>query len=225
MAVSWFWQLYGCIVTDDWIVLVCRNYTLKNWGIIGFHVGSLFSNGSKNKKFFVLICGVWGNLPSMDPALTQRKSKFFKWPVSPSTIYPLSSTWTSSLTNSLLMHFTPAIQVFLFFLKPISHTLTLRPLPWLFPLGTTWEMHFPQNSTWPPYLQDWFKCHLSSGAYQNHFTAKDKPLLCDNLEGRSGEAGRRGFRMEGAHIHPRPIHTDVWQKPPQCCKVTILQLK
>ena len=151
MAVSWFWQLYGCIVTDDWIVLVCRNYTLKNWGIIGFHIGSLFSNGSKNKKFFVLICGVGGNLPSMDPALTQRKSKFFKWPVSPSTIYPLSSTWTSSLTNSLLMHFTPAIQVFLFFLKPISHTLTLRPLPWLFPLGTTWEMHFPQNSTWPPY--------------------------------------------------------------------------
>ena len=148
MAVSWFWQLYGCIVTDDWIVLVCRNYTLKNWGIIGFHDGSLFSNGSKNKKFCVLICGVEGNLPSMDPVLTQRKSKFFKWPVSPSTIYPLSSTWTSSLTISLLMHFTPATQVFLFFLNPISHTLTLRPLPWLFPLS---EMRFPQNSTWPPY--------------------------------------------------------------------------
>ena len=50
--------MYGCIVTDDWIVLVFRNYTLKNWGIIGFHVGSLISNGSKNKKFFVLIGGV-----------------------------------------------------------------------------------------------------------------------------------------------------------------------
>ena len=144
MVGSWFWQLCGCTVTNDWIVLVCRNYTLKNWGTTGFHIGTLFSNGSKNKKFFVLICGVGEKLPSVDPALTQRKAKFFKWP---STIYALSSTWTSSLTISLFVHLT-ATHVFLFSLKPIGHTLALRPLPWLFPLS---EIPFPQNSTWPPY--------------------------------------------------------------------------
>jgi len=27
----------------------------------------------------------------------------------------------------------------------------------------------------------------------------------------------RGLRMEGTHVHPWPIHADVWQNPPQYC--------
>ena len=29
----------------------------------------------------------------------------------------------------------------------------------------------------------------------------------------------------GTHVHPWLIHVDVWQKPPQYCKVISLQLK
>jgi len=43
----------------------------------------------------------------------------------------------------------------------------------------------------------------------------------DNHDG--GEVGGR-FRM-GKHGHPRLIHVNVWQKPPQYCKVISLQLK
>ena len=39
-----------------------------------------------------------------------------------------------------------------------------------------------------------------------------------------GWGGRRVWDG-GTHEHPWPIHTDVWQKPPQYCKVIILQLK
>ena len=35
--------------------------------------------------------------------------------------------------------------------------------------------------------------------------------------------GRR-FRMEGTRVYLWPIHTDVWQKLSQYCKVIILQL-
>ena len=35
----------------------------------------------------------------------------------------------------------------------------------------------------------------------------------------------RVFRMKGTHVYLWPIHTDVWQKPSQFCKVIILQLK
>ena len=37
------------------------------------------------------------------------------------------------------------------------------------------------------------------------------------------EAGR--LRTEGAHVYLCLIHADVWQKPKQYCKATILQLK
>ena len=37
------------------------------------------------------------------------------------------------------------------------------------------------------------------------------------------EAGR--LRTEGAHVYLCLIHDDVWQKPTQYCKATILQLK
>jgi len=33
-----------------------------------------------------------------------------------------------------------------------------------------------------------------------------------------------GFRMGGIHVHPWLIHVNVWQKPPQYCKVINLQL-
>ena len=35
----------------------------------------------------------------------------------------------------------------------------------------------------------------------------------------------RGVQDWGTHVHPWLIHVDVWQKPPQYCKVVILQLK
>jgi len=34
--------------------------------------------------------------------------------------------------------------------------------------------------------------------------------------------GKSGWRT---HVHPWLIHVNVWQKPPQYCKVTSLQLK
>ena len=33
-----------------------------------------------------------------------------------------------------------------------------------------------------------------------------------------------GVQDEGIYMHPWLIHVDVWQKPPQYCKVIILQL-
>ena len=33
------------------------------------------------------------------------------------------------------------------------------------------------------------------------------------------------FRSGGTHVYLWPIHVDVWQRPSQYCKVTILQLK
>ena len=43
----------------------------------------------------------------------------------------------------------------------------------------------------------------------------------DDPEGWDGE-GESGW---GTHVHPWPIHVNVWQKPPQYCKVISLQLK
>ena len=39
-----------------------------------------------------------------------------------------------------------------------------------------------------------------------------------------GGGGGGGVRM-GAHLYPWLIHVNVWQGPPQCCEVTVLQLK
>ena len=44
----------------------------------------------------------------------------------------------------------------------------------------------------------------------------------DDPEGWDGEG--EGFRM-GAHVHSWLIHVNVWQKPPQYCKLISLQLK
>ena len=43
----------------------------------------------------------------------------------------------------------------------------------------------------------------------------------DDPEGWYGEVGGRGVQ-DGEHML---IHVNVWQKPPQCCKVISLQLK
>ena len=41
-----------------------------------------------------------------------------------------------------------------------------------------------------------------------------------------GWGGRwEGVQDGGTHVHPWLIHADVWQKPPQYCKVIRLQLK
>ena len=52
---------------------------------------------------------------------------------------------------------------------------------------------------------------------------------------KAGALGQpRGMRWEGrwegnsgwgTHVYLWPIHVDVWQKPPQYCKVNTLQLK
>ena len=46
----------------------------------------------------------------------------------------------------------------------------------------------------------------------------------DNLEGWDGKGDGR-FVREQTHACQWLIHVDVWQKPPQYCKVIILQLK
>ena len=56
-------------------------------------------------------------------------------------------------------------------------------------------------------------------------TGHSKPVLWDNPEGWSGEGGGRGFQDEGTRVYLWLIHVYVWQKPPQYCKVIILQLK
>ena len=40
-----------------------------------------------------------------------------------------------------------------------------------------------------------------------------------------GKEGGRGVRDGGTHVHPWLIHVNVWQNPPQYCKVKSLQLK
>ena len=54
-----------------------------------------------------------------------------------------------------------------------------------------------------------------------------KSVLCDNLEGWGGEGGEKRVQDGGdtcIHVYLWLIHTDIWQKPSQYCKVTILQL-
>jgi len=54
-----------------------------------------------------------------------------------------------------------------------------------------------------------------------HETGHLKLMNWDNPEGWDGEGGS-GW---GTHVHPWLIHVNVWQKPPQYCKVISLQLK
>ena len=58
-----------------------------------------------------------------------------------------------------------------------------------------------------------------------HETGHSKLVHWDNPEGWDGEGGGRGTRDGGTHVHPWLIHVNVWQNPPQYCKVISLQLK
>jgi len=57
-----------------------------------------------------------------------------------------------------------------------------------------------------------------------HEEGHSKLILGDNFEGWGREGGRRGVHDGGTHVHPWLIHANVWQKPPQYCKVISLQL-
>ena len=46
-----------------------------------------------------------------------------------------------------------------------------------------------------------------------HEAGYPKLVLWDNPEGAAGEGGGRGVQDGGTHVHPWPIHVDVWQKP------------
>ena len=60
-----------------------------------------------------------------------------------------------------------------------------------------------------------------------HETGRSGPIYWNNPEewdgeGGSGEGGGSGW---GTHVYSWMIHENVWQKPPQYCKVISLQLK
>ena len=47
----------------------------------------------------------------------------------------------------------------------------------------------------------------------------------DDPERWDGEGGGRGGSRWGTYVHPWLIHVNVWQKPPQYCKIISFQLK
>ena len=64
-----------------------------------------------------------------------------------------------------------------------------------------------------------------TSASSMHGAGYSELVLWDNPEGWDGEEGGRGVQ-DGEHpVHPWLIHVNVWQKPPQYCKVISLQLK
>ena len=76
--------------------------------------------------------------------------------------------------------------------------------------------------------QHWNKYTVKGEAdYQPRLDAWDK---CSGLvhwedpEGWDGEEGGRGGSGWGTHVNPWLIHVNVWQNPPQYCKVISLQL-
>ena len=58
-----------------------------------------------------------------------------------------------------------------------------------------------------------------------HEAEHPKLVLWDNPEGWGREGGGREAQDGGTHAYPWPIHVDVWQTPPQYCKVISLQFK
>ena len=59
-----------------------------------------------------------------------------------------------------------------------------------------------------------------TSASSMHEAGHSKSVCWDNPERSSGKGGGGG-----RHVHPWPIHADVWHKPPQDCEGIILQLK
>ena len=64
-----------------------------------------------------------------------------------------------------------------------------------------------------------------TSASSMHEAGHSKPMLWDNLDGWGGDGGGRKVQDRETHVHLWLIHVYVWQKPPQYCKVIILQLK
>ena len=58
-----------------------------------------------------------------------------------------------------------------------------------------------------------------------HETGHSKLVHWDHPEGWDGEGGGRRVQDRRTRVHPWLIHVNVWQKPPQYCKVISLQLK
>ena len=58
-----------------------------------------------------------------------------------------------------------------------------------------------------------------------HETGHSEPVLWDNPERCGRERDGSGVQDGGTYVHPWLIHVNVWQKPPQYCKVISLQLK
>ena len=58
-----------------------------------------------------------------------------------------------------------------------------------------------------------------------HETGRSKLVHWDNPERWDGEGGRREDSGWGRRMHPWLIHVNVWQNPPQYCKVISLPLK
>ena len=58
-----------------------------------------------------------------------------------------------------------------------------------------------------------------------HDTGHSGLVHWDDPEGWDGEGGGRGIQDGETHVHPWLIHVNVWQKPPQYCKVIRLQSK
>ena len=63
-----------------------------------------------------------------------------------------------------------------------------------------------------------------ANASSMHEAGHSKLALWDNPEGWGGEGDGKweGGSGWGTHVHPWLIHVDVWQKPPQYCKVISL---
>ena len=81
--------------------------------------------------------------------------------------------------------------------------------------GMIWE-----NST-ETYILPYVKQMTSASSV--HEPGHSKPVFGENAEG--WEVGGRGFQDGATHVYLWLIPVDVWQKPPQHWKVTVLQLK
>ena len=66
----------------------------------------------------------------------------------------------------------------------------------------------------------------ATSASSMHEAGHPKLVLWDNPEGWNGMGRKAGGRSGcGGHVHPWLIHVNVWQNPPQYCKIISLQLK
>ena len=68
-------------------------------------------------------------------------------------------------------------------------------------------------------------CEIDDHPSSMHETGCSNPAHWNHPEGWDGEGGGIGVKDWGTHVHPWLIHVNVWQKPPQYCKVISLQLQ